>query len=80
MRDQQPANNLLSIASAEWIQALQNFCHHGRVYDGSTANAWLFGYWMPAYLFPTLPSSTVSSSTFLTAVRTYHTEGYAQAG
>lgn len=26
MRDQQPANNLLSIASAEWIQALQNFC------------------------------------------------------
>ncbi|MFW4758158.1 hypothetical protein ACOAP6_20315 [Pseudomonas aeruginosa] len=25
MRDQQPANNLLSIASAEWIQALQNF-------------------------------------------------------
>ncbi|WP_276565338.1 DnaB-like helicase C-terminal domain-containing protein, partial [Pseudomonas aeruginosa] len=29
------------IASAEWIQALQNFCHHGRVYDGSAANAWL---------------------------------------
>ncbi len=38
------------------------------------------GYWMPAYLFPVLPSSTVSSSTFLTAVKTFHTEGYAQAG
>ncbi|MCV6415678.1 hypothetical protein OFL30_33945, partial [Pseudomonas aeruginosa] len=41
MRDQQPANNPPSIASAEWIQALQNFCHRGRVYDGSAANAWL---------------------------------------
>jgi len=41
MSEQQLITCIPSIATAEWIEAIQHFCRHERVYDGSAANAWL---------------------------------------